>query len=77
MHVQQDLAPVESIWKTIGAVAIAIVGFYMWRAKAKSKTDLEWEQTKRLTLFREQHPEYFIKGSVDASDETPLDEGEI
>ena len=49
MHVQQDLAPVESIWETIGWVVIAIVGFYMWRAKAKSKTDLEWEQTKRLT----------------------------
>lgn len=77
MHIQQDLTPVDSIWKTIGMVAVAIVGFYMWRAKAKSKTDLEWEQTKRLTLFREQHPEHFTTGSVDVSDETSLDEGEM
>lgn len=77
MHVQQDLTPVESIWETIGWVVIAIVGFYMWRAKAKSQTDLEWEQTKRLTLFREQHPEYFIKGSVDTSDGIQPDEGEM
>lgn len=77
MHIQQDLTPVASIWQTIGWVVIAIVGFYMWRAKAKSKTDLEWEQTKRLTLFREQHPEYFIKGSVDVSDDIQLDEGEM
>ena len=77
MHIQQNLAPVETIWKTIGAVVVALVGFYMWRAKAKSKTDLEWEQTKRLTLFREQHPEHFIKGYVDASDGIQLDEGEM
>ena len=77
MHVQQDLTPVDSIWQTIGGVIIAIVGFYMWRARAKSKTDLEWEQTKRLTEFREKHPEYFTKGSVDSLDEIQLDEGEM
>lgn len=77
MHIQQDLTPVEPIWETIGWVIIAIVGFYMWRAKAKSKTDLEWKQTKRLTLFKKKHPEYFVKGSVDVSDELQLDEGEM
>lgn len=77
MHIQQDLTPVDSIWKTIGGVVIAIVGFYMWRAKAKSQTDLEWEQTKRLTEFREKHPEYFTQGTVNVSNEIQVDEGEI
>jgi hypothetical protein len=40
----------------------------MSRAKAKSKTDLEWEKTKRLTEFREKHPEAFSYGSVDFDD---------
>ena len=77
MHIQGDLTPVDSIWRTIGWVIIALVGFYMWRAKAKSKTDLEWEQTKRLTEFREKHPEHFTHASVDISDDIQLDEGEM
>lgn len=70
MHIQKDLSPVAYLGPSIAAIIAAIVGFYMWRAKAKSQTDLEWEQTKRLTLFREQHPEHFTQGSVTVEDES-------
>lgn len=65
MHRQNDLSPIAYIGPTIAGVPTAVVGFYMSRAKAKSKTDLEWEKTKQLTLFREQHPETFVQGTVD------------
>ena len=77
MHIQQDLTPVAYIWPTIGGIIASIFGFYMWRAKAKSQTDLEYEKTKQLTLFREKHPEYFTQGTVNVSDETTLDEGDM
>ena len=69
MHIQCDLSPVIYLGPPIVAVPGAVVGFYMSRAKAKSKTDLEWEKTKQLTLFREQHPEYFTSGTVDFEDD--------
>lgn len=65
MHRQNDLSPIAYIGPTIAGVPTAVVGFYMSRAKAKSKTDLEWEKTKQLTAFREQHPETFTQGNVD------------
>lgn len=65
MHRLGDLSPVAYIGPSIAGILAAIIGFYMWRAKAKSQTDLEWEKTKQLTLFREQHPEYFTTGEVD------------
>ena len=65
MHRQNDLSPIAYIGPTIAGVPTAVVGFYMSRAKAKSKTDLEWEKTKQLTAFREQHPETFTQGDVD------------
>lgn len=77
MHIQKDLSPVAYIGPSIAAIIASIIGFYMWRAKAKSQTDLEWEQTKRLTLFREKHPEYFTQGSVNVEDDVSTDEGEI
>ena len=68
MHRQNDLSPIAYIGPTIAGVPTAVVGFYMSRAKAKSKTDLEWEKTKQLTAFREQHPETFTQGDVDFED---------
>lgn len=68
MHRQNDLSPVMYIGPSIAGILTAIIGFYMSRAKAKSKTDLEWEKTKQLTLFREQHPEFFTNGSVEFDD---------
>lgn len=68
MHRQCDLSPIAYIGPTIAGVPTAVVGFYMSRAKAKSKTDLEWEKTKQLTEFREKHPEAFAYGSVDFED---------
>lgn len=68
MHRQNDLSPIAYIGPTIAGVPTAVVGFYMSRAKAKSKTDLEWEKTKQLTAFREQHPETFMEGSVEFED---------
>lgn len=69
MHRLGDLSPVAYIGPSIAGILATIIGFYMWRAKAKSQTDLEWEKTKQLTLFREQHPEYFTTGDVDVEDD--------
>ncbi len=68
MHLQCDLSPVAYLGPPIVGVPAAIVGFYMSRAKAKSKTDLEWEKTKRLTEYREAHPESFTEGTVNYDD---------
>lgn len=68
MHIQGDLSAVAYIGPAIVAVPTAVIGFYMSRAKAKSQTDLEWEKTKQLTLFREQHPETFVQGDVNMED---------
>lgn len=64
MHRLGDLSPVAYIGPSVAGILVSVIGFYMWRAKAKSQTDLEWEKTKRMTLFREQHPEAFTEGSV-------------
>lgn len=69
MHRLQDLSAVEHLAGPIVGIPAAIVAFYMWRAKAKSVCDLEWEKTKQLTLFRKKHPEHFIKGSIGIDDE--------
>lgn len=68
MHRLEDLSPVEYMAAPIVGIPVAIVAFYMWRAKAKSKTDLEWEKTKRLTRYKEKHPEHFTEGSVECED---------
>lgn len=72
MHRQNDLSPIAYIGPTIAGVPTAVVGFYMSRAKAKSKTDLEWEKTKQLTAFREEHPESFTQGTVDFEEGTEV-----
>lgn len=69
MHRLEDLTAVEYLAGPILGIPAAIVAFYMWRAKAKSKCDLEWEKTKQLTLFRKKYPEYFVRGSVDGSED--------
>ena len=76
IHRLEDLTAVEHLAGPIVGIPAAIVAFYMWRAKAKSKCDLEWEKTRQLTLFREQHPECFIRGDVETyeTDMTGVDE---
>jgi Zn-dependent protease len=74
MHRLGDLSPVGYIGPSIAGILVGVIGFYMSRAKAKSQTDLEWEKTKRLTLFREKHPDAFIEGVVNNIDEG-ADEG--
>lgn len=69
MHIQQDLSPVAYIGPSIAGILASGFGFYMWRAKAKSQTDLEWEKTKRLTSHREQHPETFVEGLLNVTDD--------
>lgn len=64
MHRLEDLSVVEYLAGPIVGIPAAIVAFYMWRAKAKSQSDLEWEKTKQLTLFRKKYPEYFVKGTI-------------
>jgi len=73
MHIQEDLSPVSDLGPTIVGIPAAIVALYMWRAKAKSKTDLEWEQTKQLTRLKEKYPAAFTRGEV-MTDETIIDD---
>ena len=68
MHRQNDLSPVAYLGPSIAGILASVIGFYMWRAKAKSMTDLEWEKTRQLTIFREKHPESFIQGKMNADD---------
>lgn len=68
MHRLGDLSPVGYIGPSIAGILASVIGFYMSRAKAKSQTDLEWEKTKRLTIFREKHPEAFVEGIVNNGD---------
>lgn len=70
MHLQGDLSPVADLGPPIVGIPAAIVALYMWRAKAKSKTDLEWEQAKQLTKLKEKHPTAFTRGA----DETIIDD---
>lgn len=70
MHRLGDLSPVAYMAAPILGIPAAIIAFYMWRAKAKSQTDLEWEKTKRLTEYREKHPEHFVQGFVEMEEET-------
>lgn len=69
MHRLGDLSPVAYIGPSIVGLLATVLAFYMWRAKAKSQTDLEWEKTRQLTEFREKHPEYFTQGVVETYDE--------
>lgn len=69
MHRQNDLSPVAYLGPSIAGILTGVLGFYMWRAKAKSQTDLEWEKTKRYTEYREKHPELFTEGTVNIEDE--------
>lgn len=66
MHRLRDLSPVAYIGVGIVSLLSIVLAAYMWRAKAKSQCDLEWEKTKQLTLFREKHPEYFTQGKLNA-----------
>lgn len=68
MHRLGDLSPVAYIGPSIAGILASVIGFYMSRAKAKSQTDLEWEKTKRMTLFREEHPESFVDGTTNSVD---------
>jgi hypothetical protein len=70
MHIQGDLSPVADLGPPIVGIPAAIVALYMWRARAKSKTDLEWEQTKQLTKLKEKYPEAFTLGT----EETTIDD---
>ena len=70
MHMLGDLSPVAYIGPSLTVPITGVLGFYMWRAKAKSQTDLEWEKTKKLTKLREKHPENFTQGEVNIDDMT-------
>ena len=75
MHIQEDLSPVADLGPTIVGIPAAIVARYMWRAKAKSKTDLEWEQAKQLTKLKEKYPAAFTRGEVGMDETIITDEG--
>ena len=72
MHRLGDLSPVAYVAPIILGMLPTILGLYMWRAKAKSQTDLEWEKTKQLTLLRERHPEHFVQSQLSLDDTTTL-----
>lgn len=68
MHRLEDLSPVAYIGTGIVGLLTVVLAAYMWRAKAKSQCDLEWERTKKFTEFREKHPEHFVKGTLNTND---------
>lgn len=68
MHRLGDLSPVTYIGPSIVGLLASVIGFYMWRAKAKSQTDLEWEQTKRLTQLKAESPAGIVRGEVNVND---------
>jgi len=72
MHRLEDLTPAQYIAPTILAALYLVVKSYMVRANQKSQSDLEWEKTKQLTLWREKHPEHFTQGTVNTE---TIDEG--
>lgn len=74
MHRLRDLSAVEHLAGPIVGIPAAIVAFYMWRAKAKSKSDLEWEKTKQLTLLRKKYPEHFVNGSIENDENSIIGE---
>lgn len=69
MHRQEDLSPVGYIGVPLVGLLTAVLAIYANRAKAKSQTDLEWEMTKQMTLFREEHPEYFTRVVLNHEDD--------
>lgn len=70
MYRTGDLSPVTVLGPSIAAMVVMPAKYYMQRAQAKDKSDLEWEKTKRLTLFREKHPEAFTQGEIVLDDTT-------
>lgn len=69
MHRLNDLSPVAYIGPSIVGLLASVLAFYMWRAKAKSQTDLEWEKTRQLTALRKKHPEAFVEGVVNVNND--------
>ena len=67
MHRLGDLTPVAYIGPSIVGLLATVLAFYMWRAKAKSENDLEWEKTKQLTALRNKYPEAFTQGEIDTN----------
>lgn len=72
MHRLGDLSPVAYMAGPIVGIPAAIIAFYMWRAKAKSQNDLEWEKTKQLTKLRRKHPDAFVEGKLDIEERTDM-----
>ncbi len=68
MHRLKDLSPVAYIGPSIVGPLATVLGFYMWRANAKDKSDLEWEKTKKLTQLKTKHPASFSQSYVALSD---------
>lgn len=77
MHRLKDLSPVAYIGPSIVGLLVTVLGAYMWRAKAKSANDLEWEKTKQLTIWREKHPEAFTHGTLNTEDLTTDETGGV
>lgn len=72
MYRTGDLSPVTVLGPSIAAMVVMPARYYMDRAKAKDLSDLEWEKTKQLTLFREKHPEAFTQGNIALDDTSTM-----
>lgn len=75
MHRQNDLSPVAFLGPSIVGLLATIIGFYMWRAKAKSACDLEWEKTKQLTKLRDKYPEAFLQYRMNQNNDEDITGG--
>lgn len=75
MHRQNDLSPVAWIGPSLVGLLVAVLGFYMSRAKAKDLSDLEWEKTKKLTQLKTKYPDSFVHGNIALDDTDTYIEG--
>ena len=55
MHIQQSLEPITYIGTGIVGLLTVVIGAYMWRAKQKDLSDLEFKKIEKMAKLREQY----------------------
>ena len=55
IHIQQSLEPITYIGTGIVGLLTVVIGAYMWRAKQKDLSDLEFKKIEKMAKLREQY----------------------
>lgn len=69
MHIQKTLEPIAYIGAGIVGLLSVVVSAYMWRAKQKDLTDLEFEKIKKIAGLRKEMGEYVQEESISRIEE--------